>query len=681
MRAMTAMALAGCLLGLMPAHAAELQRFEDRHVFDLEFARDPQIAPDGRSIVYERVSMDIMKDRAVPSLWQVDADGTLHRPLLAGRAAGQPRWSPDGTRIAYVATEEGRPQIQIRWMDTGQTLVVTRLVETPDDIAWSPDGKWIAFTMRVPADTKPLAAMPKKPDGAEWAPPARLVEGMIYRLNGQGYVEPGHDQLFVVPAEGGTPRRLTDGDYDSLGTPAWTPDGSALIFTSNRRPDWEKAPDNTELYEVTLADGTIRPLTDRLGPDEDPAVSPDGRFVAYVGHDDRDQRYASRQLYLLDRRTGQTRSLTADLDREVANPTWSGDSRHLFATYEDRGLTKLARFSLEGEREIWAEDVGGDGIGSPLTNGSFSVSGKGRVAYTLASPHRPADVAVMAKAGTAQKLTHLNEDLLGRVTLGKVEEIRYASSADGREIQGWIVYPPDFDPARKYPLLLEIHGGPWAAYGPRFTVGMQLWAAAGYVVLFTNPRGSTGYGDEFTNQIFRAYPGQDYDDLISGVDAVIAKGFIDPAQLFVTGGSGGGTLTAWIVGRTDRFKAAVVANPVINWTSFALTTDVYNRSFLRLWFAGHPWEQPEEYWKLSPLSLVGQVKTPTLLITGEADYRTPIAETEQYYQALKLRGVDTAMVRIPEAAHGMAGRPSNLIARSNHITAWFNRYRDGTAGK
>ena len=287
----------------------------------------------------------------------------------------------------------------------------------------------------------------------------------------------------------------------------------------------------------------------------------------------------------------------------------------------------------------------------------------------------PADVAAGRRGDSARKVTSLNEDLLAHKTLGEVEEITWQSTADDLEIQGWIVTPPGFDPEKKYPLILEIHGGPFAAYGPHFSVENQLYAAAGYVVLYTNPRGSTSYGWDFANEIHHNYPGEDYDDLISGVDAVVARGYIDEDQLFVTGGSGGGVLTAWIVGNTDRFAAAVVAKPVINWVSEALYSDIH-RTVPGYWFEKYPWEDPEEYWRRSPLSLVGNVTTPTMLLTGEADYRTPMPESEQYYQALKLRKVDSALVRVPESSHGIASRPSNQIAKVDNIIAWFARYRN-----
>jgi acylaminoacyl-peptidase len=268
----------------------------------------------------------------------------------------------------------------------------------------------------------------------------------------------------------------------------------------------------------------------------------------------------------------------------------------------------------------------------------------------------------------------VNADLFNHKKVGAVEEIWYESSFDGRKVQGWICKPPDFDPNKKYPLLLEIHGGPFTNYGSRFSTEVQLYAAAGYVVLYTNPRGSTSYGEEFANLIHHNYPGEDYDDLISGVDAVIEKGYIDEDQLYVTGGSGGGVLSAWIIGKTDRFRAAVVAKPVINWSSFVLHADG-PAFFSKYWFSGFPWETPEQYWKRSPLSLVGNVKTPTMLLTGEQDYRTPISESEQYYTALKLNKVDAAMVRIQDSGHGIANKPSNLMNKVAYVLGWFEKHQ------
>jgi acylaminoacyl-peptidase len=659
-----------------PANDLNNKHFNPIEVFQLEYASDPQISPDGKKIVYVRNFMDIMKDRRRSNLWIINYDGSEHRPLTTGNENDfLPRWSPDGTRLLYVSRSNGSTQLYLRWMDTGQTAKLTNLTKSPSGIAWSPDGKWIAFSMLVPEPTKPFAEMPVKPKGAEWAKPPKVIDKLLYRADGRGYLEDGYAQLFVLPAEGGTPRQITSGPYNHGGRLAWTPGGKSIIFSANRHEDWQYDPLNSEIYEVSLADGSIAALTDRQGPDRNPVISQDGKQIAYLGFDDKLQGYQVIQLYLMNRDGSGKRLIAKDFDRDVRRPIWSRDGKGLYFQYDDQGNTQIGYVSLSGAVQTLARDVGGLSIGRPYSAGSFSVARDGRFAYTHSRPNHPADVAVGRKGAAAVKrITRLNEDLFGHKELGTVEEIWYESSYDGRRIQGWIVKPPGFNPNKKYPLILEIHGGPFANYGDRFAAELQLYAAAGYVVFYANPRGSTSYGGEFGNLIHLNYPGQDYDDLMSGVDAVIERGYIDDNNLFVTGGSGGGVLTSWIVGKTDRFRAAVVAKPVINWYSFVLTSDAYN-FFYKYWFSGFPWDNPEPYLKRSPLSLVGNVKTPTMLLTGEVDYRTPISESEQYYQALKLRKIDTALVRIPEASHGIASRPSNLIAKVAHILTWFEKYR------
>jgi acylaminoacyl-peptidase len=653
----------------------DAKRLHSIDVFQLEYADDVQISPDGSRIVYVRVSHDIMSDRSRRNLWVVNADGTNNRPLRSeSKNFSSPRWSPDGTRIAYVSAAEGSPQLYVRWMDSGQTALLTNLVEAPGAITWSPDGKSLAFTQLVPLDKPPLAKAPPKPEGATWAPPVKVIDGTVYRADGEGFLENGYSHVFVVSAEGGTPRQVTDGNFNHGGPLSYLPDGKRLVFSANRGEDWELDPVEGEIFSVDLATLKLEQLTKRDGPDNSPVVSPDGRRIAYLGFDDRVQGYQVTHLYVMDVDGKNSRNVTAKFDRDIENPRWSGDGRGLYFAYDERGVKKLGLVTLDGKVRTLAENLGGTDLGRPYTSGMFSVARNGRAAFTANSPSRPADVAVATPGGAVRVLTALNDDLFGNKTLGEVKRIAWKSSHDQREIEGWVITPPDFDAAKKYPLILEIHGGPFTAYGPNYTTELQLMAAAGYVVLYTNPRGSTSYGEEFGNLIHHAYPGNDYDDLMSGVDAVIAQGYVDPDNLFVTGGSGGGVLTAWIVGKTDRFRAAVVAKPVINWASFALTSDV-TPFFYKYWFGAQPWEQPEQYWKRSPLSLVGNVKTPTMLLTGEADYRTPIAESEQYYQALKLRKVDTMMVRIPEASHGMVARPSNLIAKVDNILAWFDKYR------
>lgn len=650
--------------------------FKPVDVFDLAWVTDPQISPDGKQVVYVRMTPDIKTDRSRPSLWLIDAGGGHEMPLGSPDTAGTtPRWSPDGSRIAYVGQRaDGSRQLFVYWVATAVSAPITNLVEEPDALAWSPDGRQIAFTMPVPAERKPLEVdLPKSLKDAKWAEPVKYIDRVVYRADGSGYLPDAFSQAFVVDADGGAPRQLTHGDFDHEGNLSFTPDGSHLVLTANRRQDAEYEPVDTEIYAVGLRDGSLRALTNRRGPDHSAVVSPDGKRIAYLGFDDQRHFYQVTKLCVMDIDGRNAHVLTQSLDRDAAAPLWGADSRHVYFQYDDLGSTHLASIDLGGKLRVLADDVGGTDVTRPYAGGSFSVSNTGRFAYTRASMQAPAALAVGSSTKDIHTLTHLNDNLLNFRTLGKVEEFHVDSDFDKRRLQGWVITPPGFDARKKYPLLLEIHGGPVANYGPRFAVELQLYAAAGYVVLYLNPRGSDSYGEEFGNLIHHAYPDKDFDDLMSGVDAVLARGYIDPKRLFVTGGSGGGVLTAWIVGHTDRFRAAVVAKPVINWTSFVLTADGTNY-FYRYWFAGFPWEDREAYWRRSPLAYVDHVVTPTMLMSGEVDYRTPTSEAEQFYEALKLRKVDTALVRVPGASHDISARPSHLIAKVQYILAWFHKH-------
>ena len=668
-------AILALLIGVFaPSPAAAEGVFQPMDVFGLQWADAPAVSPDGKSIVYTRRGFDVRADNRRGGLWLVDAASGAARPLTTGTGnEGQAAWSPDGRRLAYVASDGNSPQIHVRYLDSGATVRVSQLTEAPDGLSWSPDGRWIAFSARVPAKGPSLATdMPSPPEGATWAAPVKVIDKVLYRADGAGYLPPGYAHLFVVPSEGGAARQVTQGDHDFNAPVAWLADSRAVIVAANLDADADYHPVETDLYRVDLDSGATTRLTRRAGPDRAPAVSPDGRRVAYVGFDDRKLGYQNTQLSVLDLDSGESRVLSAALDRSVDAPEWDGNDAIVFE-YEDRGSTTIARVDAAGGAiRTLATDLGGTAMGRPYTGGAKSVRG-GRIAYTATATDRPAELAVLDRNGKRRVLTDLNDNVLGHRALGRVEAIEWKSSADGRAVQGWLVYPPNYDPARKHPLLLEIHGGPFAAYGPHFAPEIQLYAARGWLVLYANPRGSTSYGEEFANQIHHNYPSQDYDDLMSGVDAVIARAAVDSSNLYVTGGSGGGVLTAWIVGHTDRFRAAVVAKPVINWYSFVLTSDAYP-FFTDYWFSAMPWEKPEEYLRRSPISHVGKVTTPTMLITGENDYRTPISEAEQFYQALKLRRIDTALVRIPGASHSINARPSQMIAQVLNSAAWFEKH-------
>ena len=672
----TLMLLAGALLAeLAYAQQAAINPLIPEDIFELEYARDPQVSPDGTTIAYVRHSMDIMSDKARKGIWLTDASGDFHRPLLSSRANySSPRWSPSGDRVAYLSNTEGSQQIYVKWLASGDTALVSNVAKAPTHITWSPDGRWLAFIMFVPDSVAPLASMPAKPDGASWADPVKQIEALTYRSDGRGFLEQGHKQLFVIPADGGSPRQVTQGSFDVSGRLNWSPEGDQIYFVSHRVVDWDYEPEQSDIYSVSLTSGAVVQHTDRWGPDTNPSISPNGRYLAYTGYDARGVGYNNSALYLLDLDSDTTRKLSGEFDRSIENPQWDSRSQKMWFQYQDRGTYRIGVSPLRGGVSETDMRLSGATLGRPYASGDFHVGGEDVVAFTAGDAHSPADIMVVKQNKPARRITDLNSDALGHKTLATVESISWQSSHDRRDIQGWLMFPPGFDPEKRYPLILEIHGGPHAAYGPHFSAEAQLFAAKGYLVLYTNPRGSTSYGDAFANAIHLAYPGYDYDDLMSGVDSVIDRGFVDSEQLFVTGGSGGGVLTAWIVGKTDRFAAAVVAKPVINWISFALTADsaLY---FSKLWFDGPAWEETEDYWARSPLSLVGNVSTPTMLLTGEHDYRTPMSETEQYYQALKQRKIDTMMIRIPGASHGIASRPSRLIAKVNNILAWFERYR------
>jgi dipeptidyl aminopeptidase/acylaminoacyl peptidase len=662
-----------------PAESGKSE-FKPLDLFDLQWVSDPQISPDGRSIAYLRMSLDIKTDRPRGVIWLIGVDGKHARPLSGAERSASPRWSPDGARLAYLgAATDGSTQLFVYWTETGVTAAISNFVESPGSLAWSRDGRWLAFTMPVAAERKPLKVdLPEAPKNAKWADPPKLIDRMVFRVDGEGYLPNTFNQLFIIGADGGAPRQLTHGDFDTQGAPSFTVDGKSVVIAANRRPDADYEPLDSEIYRVDLSDDSIHALTDRRGPDHHPVVSPDGKHIAYLGFDDKRLGYQATQLYVMDVDGTHSHSLTASLDRDAASPHWTGDSRQLIFQYEDHGSIKIAAIDLGGKLRVLAGDLGGGDVTRPYSGGSFSsaAAAKGadtRFAYTRASSLAPAALATGTSSRDIVTINEQGDTGLGRRTLGAVEEISFDSSVDRRRIQGWIVKPPGFDAAKKYPLLLEIHGGPFAGYGPSFAAEIQLYAAAGYVVLYLNPRGSTGYGEEFADLIHHDYPDNDFGDLMSGVDAVVGRGYVDVERLFVTGGSGGGVLTAWIVGHTDRFRAAVVVKPVINWTSFVLTADMTNY-FYRYWFEGFPWDDVQSYWKRSPLAYVGNVHTPTMLMTGEVDYRTPSSEAEQFYQALKLRKIDTALVRVPNASHDISARPSLLIAKVAYVLAWLKSH-------
>jgi len=650
--------------------------FTSMDVFELEWVTNPQISPDGSQVVYQRRGMDIMKDRRQSRLWLINTDGTQHQKLSSFDVnESNPSWSPDGQRIAFASSTPHGAELFIYWVNTGKTARISQLISSPGAIRWSPDGTHLAFSMFVPKSELKLVKPLKKPEGAKWADPPRITSRFKHERDGAGKMKPGFNHLFVIPSEGGTARQITAGDFQHSRAPTWSKDGKTLFFSANRNKNWEHDFRNSEIYSVNVADGKTQQLTDRNGPDYNISISPQGNRLAYLGFDDQVQTYQNTHLYTMDLDGKNKKMIPNKLDRSFGNPVWDTDGKGIYFSYDDKGNTKIGHTDLSGNTQVIAHNLGGTGIGRPYGGGSYAVSQKGNIVYTHTTPDHPSELAFISAGAKKEKLLmSLNKDLLGHRQLGKCEEIWYTSSFDGRKIQGWIVKPPFFDANKQYPLMVENHGGPISNYGDRFSPEIQLYASAGYVVFYPNPRGSTSYGEEFANLLYHNYPGEDYNDVMDGVDYAIANGIADPEQLYVTGGSAGGIMTAWIIGKNNRFKAAVVAKPVMNWISKTLVADNYY-GYANSRYPGQPWENFEGYWNFSPLSLVGNVETPTMVMVGMDDLRTPPSEAKQLYHALKLRKIETVLVEIPEASHGIASRPSNLITKVAHTLAWFEKFR------
>ncbi len=648
--------------------------FTTEHSLDLERITDPQISPDGRQIVYTRRWVNQLEDKWENALWLIDADGSHNRFLAKGSS---PRWSPDGARVAYLA--DGDPkgtQIFIKWVGTdGPPSQITTVVEAPADIRWSPDGKWIGFSMFVPKAPVWKIDMPAAPTGAKWTGAPRIVQQLHFRQDQRGFSEPGFRHMFVVTSEGGTPRQLTSGDwnvgarFDGLdGSVAWnwTPDGRSIVVDGMSDSAADLNYRNNNIYVVEVASGTLRRLTMQDGVWTGPAISPNGKLVAFTGYPATKASYQAAEVYVMPVEGGAMRRISANQDRDQGALFWASDGSGVYFSGDNRGTSNIYFTGVSGGvRQITTGNH---------TLSLTSVSRSGVATGLEARYDRPNDVAridLRKAGGPTVRLTAANDDVLGRIQLGEVEKITYRSTG-GATIDGWIVKPPSFDASKKYPLIMEIHGGPHGAYTVAFNPQFQNFAANGFVVLYTNPRGSTGYGSAFGNAIEHAYPSVDYEDLMAGVDTIVGRGYIDQTRMYVGGCSGGGVLSSWVIGHTNRFAAAAVRCPVIDWVSMAGQTDI--PLFTYNFFDAPFWEKPDQWLKQSPLMYVGNVTTPTLLMTGELDRRTPIPQSEEYYAALKMRGVPTTLLRFEGEYHGTGSKPSNWIRTQLYMMSWYKRY-------
>ncbi len=699
-----ALILIGSLIAPAFSHADGKRAITEMDLFKFVWIADPQISPDGSRVAFVRVWVNQKADRYDSALWIVPTTGGAARQLTAGPRDASPRWSPDSRRLAFVrsAEKEGKPQppqIYLLSFDGGEAQPLTDLKRGAGAPEWSPDGKTIAFSSSEDT-SKTEKAMTEGGEVKEKQPErvsdVRVITRATYRFNGRGYLDPkSHSHIWTValpPASIGSgetpkPKQITRGNFDE-GNFSWSPDGKRIFFAANRKLEPYYEPPHTDLYSIAPDGSDERKVLSFDGGMRGYTLSGDGKRIAFGGSLTRKpiQSYTQPDLFVAENAVvAAAKNLTADYDFDIGggiggdqraprggspgDMIWSKDGRSVYVNVAEHGRANLKRIDAS------------TGKVEPVTKGDHEVQSytatpdASKMALLISSSVNIGDLFLLDTAsGKLTQLTKVNDELISQINITSPEEIWY-DSFDGKKIQAWIQKPPNFDPSKKYPFILEIHGGPHAAYGFNFTHEFQWMAAKGYVVLYTNPRGSTSYGQDFGNIIQYNYPGDDYKDLMAGVDEVLKRGYIDENRLGVTGGSGGGVLTNWTVGHTNRFKAAVSQRSIADWAGFWYTADF--TLFHQTWFRGAPWEDPQDFVKRSPITYIKNVTTPMMFIEGEVDWRTPANEGgEAMFRALKYRKIPTAMIRFPNESHELSrsGAPWHRVERLQHILNWFDKY-------
>jgi dipeptidyl aminopeptidase/acylaminoacyl peptidase len=698
MRALVRFALVfTAMTGFGTAQPPEPRRpITEKDLLKFQWVADPEISPDGKQVAYVLVKVNEKEDRYETSVWAVDASGaSAPRPLTLGPRDSAPRWSPDSRTLAFLrADEKEPPQIYLLSMEGGEGRKLTDLPKGASPAVWSPDGKTIAFTSATnEEDWKEKKQAKGEKEAAGKKSDVRVITRAVYRENGEGWLDPIHHQhIWTVPValEGGSPaeaKEITTGKYDEEEL-FWSRDGSKIYFISDRVDEPYYVPQDSDVYAVPVKGGKLSTAIDIDGPIFAAAPSPDGRRFAFVGFANPPHIQSHTQPDIFSYVNGQATSLTGRYEFQVGSGiigdqrpprggspeplVWTPDGRSVIAVATEHGRSNLLKIEVPSGRV------------EPLTTGNHGVicytatPQASKIALTLSDPTHLGDLYVLETATKKlTRLTDVNGALFSQLELSEPEEIWYASF-DGRKINGWLLKPPDFDPAKKYPLVLEIHGGPHIAYGYAFFHELQWMAAKGYVVLYVNPRGSTSYGREFTNIIQYKYPGDDYKDLMAGVDEALKRGYIDEQRLGVTGGSGGGLLTNWVVTQTPRFAAAVSQRSVADWAGFWYTADF--ALFLPFWFHSAPFHDPQEFLARSPVRYAERITTPLMLIVGDQDLRTPPGQGgEAMFRALKAQKKRTVMINFPGESHELSrsGKPSHRVERLEHILNWFDKYLQG----
>ena len=687
--------------------SAQKRNITEKDLFDFTWIGDPQVSPDNSLVAFVRVTVNEKKDGYNTSIWGVSAGGGEPRRLTSGNHDSSPRWSPDGKYLAFVRVTDkdgkpDQPQLFMLAMSGGDSFQFTSVPKGAGQPEWSPDGKTIAFVSNSnPEDLSKqskdtVAGDTKKPEANDRRESdVRVITQAVYRFNGAGYVDakrPQHIWVIAAPRTSDdkvSPKQLTNGRFDEDDV-IWASDSSQIYFTSVRSDEPYYELPKTEIYSVAVTGGEPVKLTSFNMGSGNFSISPSGKQLAFIASSNEPVRsYSEPDLWVIDLTQGaQPRNLTAGFDYDVgsgvggdnapprasggSDPIWSSDGREIIEVYAKEGKANLGRFDTASGKEM---DVT---TGNQAVISFRSTPDRKRLIYSISTPTRVGDLfSIDRSGGQPTQLTRINDAVFSKLNLTEPEEVWY-TSFDGRKIQGWLQKPPDFDPGKKYPLILNIHGGPHAAYGYVFDHEFQWMAAKGYVVLYPNPRGSTSYGQEFGNIIQYKYPGDDYKDLMAGVDEVVKRGYIDTTKLGVTGGSGGGLLTNWTITQTDRFAAAVAQRDISSWSDWWYSDDF--TLFQATWFKAPPFEDPEDYKARSPITYINKVKTPTMFVLGEADYRTPpSAGGEQMFRALKYRKIPTVMVRFPGESHELSrsGQPWHRIERLEHIVGWFDHWLIG----
>jgi acylaminoacyl-peptidase len=646
-------------------------------VFELEYASNPRISPDGNWVLYNHVVANKDADQFDKHLVCYDCDTGVSKVILKKHElTSAPTWSPDSSEFAVAAKRGKQDLILLVKPGRATTFKSISINVSAKNLAYRPDGEVVIFNGFVAREQRRLVAEPDESKSGKWAPAVIEIERDIYRRDGQGYLPHGNHQLFLLHTGSHFTETLTDSTFDHKGPFSWR-NHHEVLFSGQLYDDWEHTPRNSRIYSFDIKAKQSEVVIDIDGPVSFPQSLFNGNEIYFIGYKDLKHSYQQSDLFIYSSVSKDIRNVTKHFDRDITGIS-TLQSGQTYIRYDDRGIGKIGLYDPPSDnlREGLANNVGGVSIGRPYQGGGFTVSNEGVLVFPQAALDRPSEIAIATVTDT-KIITDVTSEFVQNHNIGKVKRFEFKSSFDDRPIDGWVVLPPNFsrETGKTYPLVLEIHGGPFANYGSRFAMEPQLYAAAGYVVIYTNPRGSTSYGEEFAQLIDKDYPQQgDFEDLMSAVDYALENYAVDENRLYVTGGSGGGILTAWLVTKTDRFRAALSQKPVINWETLAYTSDGY-LYFSQYWFDGAPTVVPDEYRRRSPLSYADKVKTPTMLMTGEQDWRTPITEAEQFYHALKINKVDTMLIRVPESSHAIAARPSRIWMKLNYLTAWFERYK------